>query len=346
MWKLYKRDISAVAIGAKFLGCGGGGDPFIVEMLIKSVMNDEESIHVLEWQDLTDQWIAPIAIIGSPEFYSEQLPSGDEGRSSLKLYEEYTNTEPQALISLEIGGLNGISPILTALRSRLPIVDGDGMGRAFPKLKMSVLNLAVPLTPAAVYTHNYQEVIDFVPNEKASEYLHSVVQQNGGFAHLTSYVGNAKKISTAMIPGTLTVAKAIGEIIEKQIGASDKQEQLQKMFGNSIYGKVEWILSGVIEQVERDFYDGVVTGRCLVRAHSVQDYRMVTIFFENEFVYVASEHDRLATTPDLIVVCEMETLRPLMASTIQKGTEITIAKVACPSILKTEKMRNLYKRND
>ncbi|WP_265182262.1 DUF917 family protein [Geomicrobium sp. JCM 19055] len=69
-------------------------------------------------------------------------------------------------------------------------------------------------------------------------------------------------------------------------------------------------------------------------------------FFENEFVYVASEHDRLATTPDLIVVCEMETLRPLMASTIQKGTEITIAKVACPSILKTEKMRNLYKRND
>ena len=42
-----------------------------------------------------------------------------------------------ALISAEVGGSNSIEPILAAAYAGLPVVDGDGMGRAFPEVQMS-----------------------------------------------------------------------------------------------------------------------------------------------------------------------------------------------------------------
>lgn len=43
-----------------------------------------------------------------------------------------------ALMSLEIGGENCIEPMVLAAELGLPVVDCDGMGRAFPELQMFV----------------------------------------------------------------------------------------------------------------------------------------------------------------------------------------------------------------
>lgn len=37
-------------------------------------------------------------------------------------------------IKIEIGGMNGIRPLLTGLHYNVPTVDGDFMGRAYPRL--------------------------------------------------------------------------------------------------------------------------------------------------------------------------------------------------------------------
>ena len=37
---------------------------------------------------------------------------------------------------IEAGGLNSTIPIAVAASAGLPIIDGDGMGRAFPELQM------------------------------------------------------------------------------------------------------------------------------------------------------------------------------------------------------------------
>ena len=39
---------------------------------------------------------------------------------------------------LEAGGCNSIEPILLGARTGLPVLDVDGMGRAFPELQMYV----------------------------------------------------------------------------------------------------------------------------------------------------------------------------------------------------------------
>lgn len=56
-----------------------------------------------------------------------------------------------ALMSAEIGGMNSVEPIIAAAECGLPVVDCDGIGRAFPKLEhfLPFIN-GCPATPAAI----------------------------------------------------------------------------------------------------------------------------------------------------------------------------------------------------
>ncbi len=45
------------------------------------------------------------------------------------------------MIGAEIGGMNSIEPMVTAARVGLPLLDADGMGRAFPELQVCVVRL-------------------------------------------------------------------------------------------------------------------------------------------------------------------------------------------------------------
>ena len=46
------------------------------------------------------------------------------------------NRKITALMCAEIGGFNAIEPLLVAAEMNLPVIDCDGMGRAFPELQM------------------------------------------------------------------------------------------------------------------------------------------------------------------------------------------------------------------
>lgn len=56
-----------------------------------------------------------------------------------------------ALVCAEIGGANSIEPLAVGAELGLPIVDADGMGRAFPELQMFLpFVYGSPAYPAAV----------------------------------------------------------------------------------------------------------------------------------------------------------------------------------------------------
>ena len=44
------------------------------------------------------------------------------------------------MISAEIGGCNSFEPLVTGARVGLPVLDADGMGRAFPELQVCHLH--------------------------------------------------------------------------------------------------------------------------------------------------------------------------------------------------------------
>ena len=51
----------------------------------------------------------------------------------------------------EIGGINAVLPLVLGAQLGLPVVDCDGMGRAFPQLEMFVPSIeGLPLCPSTI----------------------------------------------------------------------------------------------------------------------------------------------------------------------------------------------------
>lgn len=96
-----------------------------------------------------DAFVVPVGGVGAPTVSLELLPSVDEASKVLDRYEELVGRPISAVASFEIGGGNSLMPLMAAAVRGLPVVDGDGMGRAFPEAQMMSYAIAgVKPTPA------------------------------------------------------------------------------------------------------------------------------------------------------------------------------------------------------
>ena len=79
-----------------------------------------------------DALIAPVCMMGAPTVMTEKLPQGDEIVIALRKLEEFMGRKVDGLLCGEAGGINSTTPFVAAAATGLPLIDGDGMGRAFP----------------------------------------------------------------------------------------------------------------------------------------------------------------------------------------------------------------------
>ena len=95
-----------------------------------------------------DALIVPSAMMGAPTVMIEKVPNGEEAIAAFKSLEEYLGKEIYATMPIEAGGINSLLPLALAATLGLPVVDADGMGRAFPELQMVTFYLeGVSATP-------------------------------------------------------------------------------------------------------------------------------------------------------------------------------------------------------
>jgi DUF917 family protein len=338
-WQIKKEDIPLLAIGAKILSCGGGGDTKTVQSLLMSIMSDEDTITVLSISDVKDEWIAAFGMMGSTVLYDENIPSGQEGVQVLKMYESATQRKVAALIPIEIGGINALTPLVTAVQTKLPVVDGDGMGRAFPELSMTTFHLlGIPLSPMALQTHNEST---FIPNweddQNTAELAVDFTVRNGGFAHIICFAAGGRKMKTSMIPGSLNLIRRLGSTVTKEAPLSQKVEDMICVFENSVYGRPLQIIIGVVSEVNRWFEKESLIGNFVVDGRSSFSNKRIEIEFKNEFISI-KEDKYICTTPDLIIILNEENMLPYNVSEIQVGLPVIVFAVHCPNILGTKEI--------
>ena len=94
-------------------------------------------VELLTPEDLPDDaFVAAIGNVGAPTVSLELLPSDDEALIALEAFETQMGRKLDAVVSFEIGGGNSLIPIMAAASRGIPVVDGDGMGRALPEAQM------------------------------------------------------------------------------------------------------------------------------------------------------------------------------------------------------------------
>ena len=164
---LKESDLRALAIGAALLGTGGGGSPYIGMLRTRELLRQGASVRVLPLDALPDDaWISEVGGIGAPLVGNEKFEEGAECFRAMRAVEDATAIKFAATISAEIGGSNAMEPIITAAQAGLPVIDGDGMGRAFPEVQMSSFMIyGAPVCPAAIADEKgnvvvFKDVID------------------------------------------------------------------------------------------------------------------------------------------------------------------------------------------
>jgi DUF917 family protein len=151
MWNVVEDDLESIAIGAGILGTGGGGNPYIGMLRAKQLIRENGPVKVLSPDELDESdYIVCVGGIGAPTVGIEKVRD-KQSYYALKAIEDFTGKKATAIISNEIGGSNSVEPLIPASLAGLPVVDADGMGRAFPEVQMKTFFVyGIPAYPMAV----------------------------------------------------------------------------------------------------------------------------------------------------------------------------------------------------
>ena len=142
-WVLSTFDIDCLRIGAGILGTGGGGSPYLGQLILKDIIKKGKKIRVISPNAITqNEYTMMVAFYGAPLVMIEKLAGSCEVQYSAKSMIEFQNLLGKHIphvISAEIGGLNSMIPLWVGAMLDLTIVDGDFMGRAFPELQVFIV---------------------------------------------------------------------------------------------------------------------------------------------------------------------------------------------------------------
>ena len=144
------RDIADLCTGSVFLATGGGGDPYVSQILVEQALKKHGAVELVPLADIPDNaFVVAIGEVGAPTVSLEQLPIGTECLDVVDRFEAWVGKKITHIVSFEVGGANSVIPLIAAAAKKIPLIDGDGMGRALPEAQMMTFAIeGVRPTPA------------------------------------------------------------------------------------------------------------------------------------------------------------------------------------------------------
>src|SRR6478672_8127896 len=165
-------DIEALAVGAWILGTGGGGSPYLGLLNMRRLYAEGHRIELMSPLELADDaWVAVVSNMGAPLIGQERLADSRNIARAVEIQQDLLRKKFRAVMSLEIGGGNGIQPLMAAVHLGLPVVDADTMGRAYPEAQMTSVAVGdLRPYPCALYDpRGIETIVAKVPNWKWME---------------------------------------------------------------------------------------------------------------------------------------------------------------------------------
>ncbi|XP_059156929.1 uncharacterized protein LOC131941616 [Physella acuta] len=242
--------------------------------------------------------------------------------------ERSTGCRLLATVSAEIGGMNAIEPFLIAAKSNIPILDGDGMSRAFPEVQMFMPYMfgEYPYPAAIVGSGNHRErtALLFAPGGKLLEnFLRDVSIENGCSAGLALPL--KKEVVLTKTPlHTVSSAWRLGDRIlrarlnkESVIDAIVQQEDALH------------VMTGKILDVQRETSGGFNKGFLVVEGVEQWLGRELLIEFQNENLVIiplvqGRRGECVGSVPDLICVVDADNAEPITTEEVKYGQRVAV----------------------
>jgi DUF917 family protein len=274
--------------------------------------------------------------MGAPTVMIEKLFSLEDQHRAVQALEHYLGRSATAISSAEIGGCNSMMPVAYAAMRGLPIVDADGMGRAFPALQMTSFHIeGVDCAPMTIADEHGNSVI-FQANTglKAEELARPVVAAMGASVCMSCYPMTGAQARGAAVSGTLSAAIAIGEAIARdRDGTSPLGRLLGALRAHAYYRDAAVVFQGKITTIERNTTRGWVFGHCEIAA--INGSSRAEVRFQNENLLVKVDGQLRGIVPDLITIVDAETAHAIPTERLAYGQRVAVVACSAPPILST-----------
>ncbi|MET0533476.1 MAG: DUF917 domain-containing protein [Steroidobacter sp.] len=334
--RLTKEDVADLARGCAFLGSGGGGDPHTSLLEIEAALADGGVIDMIGLDSLADDaFVAPCGWIGAPTISVEKLPSGREALHGLRKLEEISGRRVDAVLPVEVGGSNGLAALLLALRAGLPVVDCDGMGRAFPESQMVIFNIRGQKAAPAILTDDKGNcvVLHTADNVTEERLARSAAVTLGGNCHLIEYAATGREIKANALSGTISDALRIGRSIReaREHGRDPFDALFLALQSSRQFGYAGVLFDGKIVDLQCQIRNGFSVGRAVIAAFGGGSN--LEIEFKNENLIARLDGEVRALVPDIISILDRETAETIVTERLKYGQRVKVVGASAPHAL-------------
>lgn len=334
LWVLDHDDIEALEIGSGILGTGGGGNPYVGKLRARQALKEGLQLSILPHQKVHDDaLVVSVGGIGAPVVGVERIREGREGLRCIRALEDHLGIHVDVIACEEIGGSNAIEPLLVGAYAGLPVLDCDGMGRAFPEMQMTTYSIYGHSSTPSAMCDVHGNVVIF--QHAASEIWHermaraTVVSQGGG-SDLASAPMRGSFVKKYGIPNSYTQAIGLGRTVraaqkahEDPIAAICKHERGKRLF------------TGKITDLKRHLQGGFVRGDVMLSGIDAQHGETGQVLIQNENLVFYHDGQMACCVPDLILVLDVDTGEAITTEMLRYGQRVAIVALPCHALLRS-----------
>ena len=275
-------------------------------------------------------------MMGAPTVMIEKIPRGDEAVASLRALESHLGRKADATMPIECGGINSTMPLVVGACTGLPVVDADGMGRAFPssRWRRSPCTASRGRPMAITNEHGDTTLVTSHNNEMMEWLARGITIRMGGSSLIAEYSMDGETAKRTSVPGTISLGIAVGRCLrEARERHDDPVEALIEMLRGTLYGYARVIFEGKIVDVFRRTTEGFAKG--VTQIESTNGTGTLELTFQNEHLIALHDGQLRGIVPDLICVLEAETAEPITTEGIRYGQRVKVMVVSTPGIMRS-----------
>lgn len=321
-------DVADLAAGATLLGSGGGGDTATAAIFVCRALNERGPVELVSAADLDpDAWVVPVAATGSITVMLERLPSEEEFAAAVRGIEHHLGIKAAAVHAIEAGGVNALIPVAVASWLGLPLVDADGMGRAFPRFEQTVLTTAgINAAPAVLTDAAGNEVLISAVNNARIEHLaRTMLPALGGWAATAMYAMQAADSVRSAIPATISGALRVGRQLRRAQAAHGTAERIRLLapFGAAL------LFAGPVQEVQQRGR-GVRTHGSVTIEHDRESLRALRVEMADEYLLALDDGRLVGCVPDLICLLDSRSWQPISTERVSVGHHVDVLRLPSP----------------
>ena len=326
MRKITSEELDHLTLGATLLGTGGGGDPFIARLMVEQAIQDFGPIDVATLDELDDDaLVVTVAVVGAPTVIVEKVPSGSEFTDAVRALSSYMGRDIDAIMPVEVGGMNTLIPLAVATELGLPCVDADGMRRAFPQIEMTTFTLAgLTASPMSLADEKGNRVaFETITNQVGEKLVRGSAMMLGLANAVSLYPMTVAQAKDAAVWGSMQYCSDLGgllrEIQNQKEGAWDRL--LEFTDGDVVF-------EGKIIDLDRRTTTGFARGTVTIEDFT-DPTRTMRIEIQNELLLAIEDGRPVVTPPDLICMLDHETADPITTESLAYGQRVRVLALPC-----------------